>query len=40
MVMLNKFKQIQEQWGGSNEVIDHWLETRQSLIVEYCKLGA
>ncbi|MBO7912314.1 Rsd/AlgQ family anti-sigma factor [Vibrio splendidus] len=40
MVMLNKFKQIQEQWGGSNEVIDHWLETRQSLIVEYCKLAA
>ncbi|WP_128159168.1 sigma D regulator [Vibrio chagasii] len=40
MVMLNKFKQIQEQWGGSSEVIDHWLETRQALIVEYCKLGA
>ncbi len=40
MVMLNKFKQVQEQWGGSNEVIDHWLETRQSLIVEYCKLAA
>ncbi|MGF1752995.1 sigma D regulator [Vibrio makurazakiensis] len=40
MVMLNKFKQTQEQWGGSNEVIDHWLETRQSLIVEYCKLAA
>ncbi|KOO01911.1 Rsd/AlgQ family anti-sigma factor [Vibrio nereis] len=40
MVMLNKFKQTQEQWGGSSEVIDHWLETRQSLIVEYCKLAA
>ncbi|RTZ13724.1 sigma D regulator [Vibrio aquaticus] len=40
MVMLNKFKQTQEQWGGSSEVIDHWLETRQSLIVEYCKLGS
>ncbi|USD65427.1 sigma D regulator [Vibrio sp. SCSIO 43136] len=38
MVMLNKFKQVQEQWGGSSEVIDHWLETRQSLIVEYCQL--
>ncbi|KJY84307.1 anti-RNA polymerase sigma 70 factor [Vibrio galatheae] len=38
--MLNKFKQTQEQWGGSSEVIDHWLETRQSLIVEYCKLAA
>ncbi|AAO09673.1 Rsd/AlgQ family anti-sigma factor [Vibrio vulnificus] len=40
MVMLKKFKQTQEQWGGSSEVIDHWLETRQSLIVEYCKLAA
>ncbi len=38
--MLNKFKQVQEQWGGSSEVIDHWLETRQALIVEYCKLGS
>ncbi|WP_260261288.1 sigma D regulator [Vibrio intestinalis] len=40
MVMLNKFKQTQQQWGGSSEVIDHWLETRQKLIVEYCQLAA
>ncbi|KII79314.1 Rsd/AlgQ family anti-sigma factor [Vibrio renipiscarius] len=40
MVMLKKFKKTQEQWGGSSDVIDHWLETRQSLIVEYCKLAA
>ncbi|WP_152431622.1 sigma D regulator [Vibrio aquimaris] len=40
MVMLNKFKQTQEQWGGSSDLIDHWLETRQSLIVEYCKLAS
>jgi len=38
--MLKKFQQTQEEWGGSSEVIDHWLETRQSLIVEYCKLAA
>ena len=38
--MLKKFQQTQEQWGGSSEVIDHWLETRQLLIVEYCKLAA
>ncbi|MDG3084604.1 sigma D regulator [Vibrio hannami] len=37
MVMLNKFKQTQEQLGGSNDVIDHWLDTRQTLVVEYCK---
>ncbi len=38
--MLKKFKQTQSQWGGSSAVIDHWLETRQSLIVEYCKLAS
>lgn len=37
--MLNKFKQTQEQWGGSSEVIDHWLDTRQKLVVEYCNLA-
>lgn len=38
--MLNKLKKTQEQWGGSSEVIDHWLDNRQHLIVEYCKLAA
>ncbi|CAH0542853.1 sigma D regulator [Vibrio marisflavi] len=38
--MLNKFKQTQEQWGGSSEVIDHWLETRQLVIVKYCQLAS
>ncbi|WP_153445664.1 sigma D regulator [Vibrio algicola] len=38
--MLNKLKQTQAQFGGSSDVIDHWLETRQVLIVEYCKLAA
>lgn len=38
--MLKKFKRTQEQWGGSSDVIDHWLDKRQRLIVEYCKLAA
>lgn len=38
--MLNKLKQTQAQFGGSSDVIDHWLDTRQSLIVEYWKLAA
>ncbi|MFV0575755.1 MAG: sigma D regulator [Vibrio sp.] len=38
--MLNKLKQTQAQFGGSSEVIDHWLNTRQNLIVEYWKLAA
>ncbi len=38
--MLKKFQQVQEQWGGSSDVIDHWLEKRQALLVEYVKLAA
>ncbi|MGF1804454.1 Rsd/AlgQ family anti-sigma factor, partial [Aliivibrio sifiae] len=37
--MLTKLNQFQEQWGGNNDVIDHWLSTRQDLLVEYCKLA-
>ncbi|MDC0612166.1 sigma D regulator [Vibrio sp.] len=37
--MLNKFKRVQEQWGGSSEVIDQWLDDRQRLLVTYCKLA-
>ncbi|MDW6018240.1 sigma D regulator [Vibrio plantisponsor] len=38
--MLKKFKQTQEQWGGASDVIDHWLEKRQHVVVEYCKIAA
>lgn len=38
--MLRKLKRTQEQWGGSSDVIDHWLDSRQRLIVEFCKLAA
>ncbi|MGL6028137.1 MAG: sigma D regulator [Vibrio sp.] len=38
--MLSKFKHVQDQWGGSSEIIDHWLDKRQHVIVEYCKLAA
>lgn len=37
--MLNKFKSVQEQWGGSSEVIDQWLDDRQRLLVTYCQLA-
>lgn len=32
--MLRKFKNVQEQWGGSSDIIDHWLDKRQHVIVE------
>lgn len=37
--MLTKLNQFQEQWGGNDDVIDHWLSTRQDLLVKYCKLA-
>lgn len=37
--MLTKLNLFQEQWKGSSSVIDHWLETRQELLVSYCKLA-
>ncbi|MGC9423409.1 MULTISPECIES: sigma D regulator [Vibrio] len=37
--MLKKLKKTQEQWGGSSDVIDHWLDKRQQLLVEYCQLA-
>ncbi|MGF1762571.1 sigma D regulator [Aliivibrio kagoshimensis] len=37
--MLTKLNLFQEQWKGSSSVIDHWLDTRQELIVNYCKLA-
>ena len=36
--MLTKLEQAQQAWGGTHNAIDHWLEDRQQLIVEYCKL--
>lgn len=36
--MLTKLEQAQQAWGGTHNAIDHWLEERQKLIVEYCKL--
>lgn len=36
--MLTKLEQAQQAWGGTHNAIDHWLEERQELIVDYCKL--
>ncbi|OAN16667.1 anti-sigma factor [Photobacterium jeanii] len=37
--MLSKFEQVQQQWGGTSDVIDHWLLSRQQLLIDYCKLA-
>jgi len=37
--MLTKIEQAQQQWGGSNALIDSWLGKRQELIVNYCQIA-
>lgn len=37
--MLNKIEKARQQWGGSNKLIDTWLEKRQELIVNYCQIA-
>lgn len=37
--MLEKVKQARQQWGGSNLLIDTWLNKRQELIVTYCQIA-
>ena len=37
--MLTRLEKAQESWGGSHSVIDSWLEERQDLLVQYCKLA-
>jgi len=37
--MLDKVQQARQQWGGSNLLIDTWLNKRQELIVAYCQIA-
>jgi len=37
--MLTRLEQAQKKWGGALNVVDHWLEERQQLLVEYCRLA-
>ncbi len=37
--MLEHCQSAQERWGGVNDIIDRWLNQRQSLLVIYCGLS-
>jgi len=37
--MLKQIEQAQRQWGGSNQLIDTWLNKRQELIINYCQIA-
>lgn len=38
--MLENCQSARERWGGVSEIIDRWLQERQSLLVLFCKLSA
>ncbi|MEN0038321.1 MAG: sigma D regulator [Cellvibrio sp.] len=37
--MLENCKTAKERWGGVSEIIDRWLEERQTMLVQYCALS-
>ena len=37
--MLTQFEQIKQRWSGAHNSIDNWLNERQDLLVNYCKLA-
>ena len=36
--MLNRLEHLTQRVGGSNELIDQWLQARKQLLVAYCAL--
>ncbi|WP_066960111.1 Rsd/AlgQ family anti-sigma factor [Microbulbifer sp. Q7] len=37
--MLENCKNAQERWGGVSQIIDRWLQSRQTLLVSFCQLS-
>lgn len=37
--MLIQLEKVQKKWGGSQRIIDAWLNERQAVLVEYCELA-
>ncbi len=38
-MLLSNVEKTIKKWSGLNEDLDQWLDKRQTLIIEYCKLG-
>lgn len=38
--MLEGCKTAQERWGGVHKLIDNWLNARQGLIVQFCRISS
>ncbi|ABI37518.1 regulator of RpoD, Rsd/AlgQ [Shewanella sp. MR-4] len=38
-IMLRELEKAEQKWGGSNKLIDQWLENRRKLLVHYCQIA-
>lgn len=37
--MLKQLEKAEQRWGGANSLIDHWLNNRRKLLINYCKIA-
>ena len=37
--MLRQLEKAEQKWGGSNKLIDQWLNNRRKLLVQYCQIA-
>ncbi|MGM8892156.1 sigma D regulator, partial [Psychrobacter sp. 1Y1] len=37
--MLRKLEKAEQKWGGSNTLIDQWLNNRRNLLINYCQIA-
>ncbi len=37
--MLKQLEKAERKWGGSNTLIDHWLNNRRQLLINYCQVA-
>ncbi len=37
--MLRQLEKAEQKWGGSNTLIDQWLNNRRKLLVNYCQIA-
>ncbi|MFS1437159.1 sigma D regulator [Shewanella sp. 10N.286.48.A6] len=37
--MLTKLEKAEQKWGGSNKLVDQWLQHRRALLIQYFKIA-
>ena len=38
-IMLKRLERAEQKWGGSNKLIDQWLNHRRKLLISYCQIA-